>query len=42
MQPIRWKGSGDVPVLGRANAWMVVDADRAEWSAGEPMPVILL
>ena len=42
LHPVRWQGSGDLPVLARANAWMVVDAGRAEWSAGDPMPVILL
>ena len=42
LHPIRWKGSGDLPVLARANAWMMVDAARAEWSAGDHMPVILL
>lgn len=42
LHPVRWKGSGDLPALARANAWMVVDAGRAEWSTGDAMPVILL
>ena len=36
-----WSGSGDVPALARANAFLVADADRAEWKAGELMPVLM-
>jgi len=39
--PIRWQGSSDVASMCRANALMVVDADREEWQAGDWMPVIL-
>lgn len=39
---IPWKGSGDLPALARANAWMMVDPARAQWAAGDAMPVILL
>jgi molybdopterin molybdotransferase len=42
LTPVPWHGSGDVPALGRANAWMVVDPDREAWCQGDTMPVILL
>jgi len=41
LTPISWRGSSDVPALTRANAFLVADADRAEWKAGELMNVIL-
>jgi len=41
LTPAGWSGSGDVPALARANAFLVADADRAEWKAGEVMPVLL-
>ena len=41
LTPIGWSGSGDVPALTRANAFLVADAERAEWKAGELMPVLL-
>ena len=31
--PVAWHGSSDVPAMTRANAYMVVDADRASWQA---------
>jgi molybdopterin molybdotransferase len=39
--PVKWHGSGDVPALTRANAYMVVDADRAQWNRGEEIRVLL-
>ncbi len=39
--PVKWSGSGDVPALTRANAFLVAEADRAEWKAGELMRVLL-
>jgi len=39
--PIAWRGSSDVPVLTRANAFMVVDADRPDWQAGDWIRVLL-
>ncbi len=33
--PIPWQGSSDVPALSRANAFLVVSADQAEWRAGD-------
>ncbi|HTQ56524.1 MAG TPA: gephyrin-like molybdotransferase Glp [Bryobacteraceae bacterium] len=39
--PLAWRGSSDVPALTRANAFMVVDADRAEWPKGDWIRVLL-
>jgi molybdopterin molybdotransferase len=39
--PVPWHGSGDVPALTRANAFLVAEADRAEWSAGDLIRVLL-
>jgi molybdopterin molybdotransferase len=41
LTPIGWSGSGDVPALTRASAFLVADEDRAEWKAGEWMRVLL-
>ena len=35
-----WHGSGDVPALTRANAFLVAEADRAEWPAGDRIRVL--
>src|SRR5690349_12257582 len=37
LTPVKWSGSGDVPALTRANAFLVAEADRAEWKAGDLM-----
>lgn len=39
--PEFWHGSGDVAALARANAFLVADADRENWSAGEDIRVLL-
>jgi molybdopterin molybdotransferase len=39
--PLAWRGSSDVPALTRANAFMVVDADRPDWQAGDWIRVLL-
>jgi molybdopterin molybdotransferase len=39
--PIPWTGSSDVPALCRANAFLMADAEREEWKAGESIPVLL-
>jgi molybdopterin molybdotransferase len=39
--PVAWRGSSDVPALTRANAFMVVDADRQAWQAGDWIRVLL-
>jgi molybdopterin molybdotransferase len=38
--PVQWHGSGDIPALTRANAYLVVDPDRAEYPAGEMIRVL--
>jgi len=39
--PISWHGSGDVPSLTRANAYLVAESDRAEYPRGELIHVLL-
>ncbi len=38
--PVPWQGSGDVPSLCRANAFLIADADRAEYAAGDLIHVM--
>jgi molybdopterin molybdotransferase len=39
--PVAWHGSSDVPALARANAFMVVEADRPDWQQGDWIRVLL-
>jgi molybdopterin molybdotransferase len=39
--PLRWQGSGDVPAQARANAFLVTDAERENWAAGELIRVLM-
>ncbi|MBS1857908.1 MAG: molybdopterin molybdotransferase MoeA [Acidobacteria bacterium] len=39
--PIPWHGSGDIPALSRANAYLVADPDRGEYPSGELIRVLL-
>jgi molybdopterin molybdotransferase len=39
--PVEWHGSGDVPALTRANAYLVADPLRAEYPRGEFIRVLL-
>lgn len=39
--PESWQGSGDVAALARANAFLVVDADRESWKAGDDIRVLV-
>jgi molybdopterin molybdotransferase len=39
--PIPWQGSGDVPALARANAFLVTEPERENWSAGDWIRVLL-
>jgi molybdopterin molybdotransferase len=39
--PVEWHGSGDIPALARANAYLVADPDRAEYPRGESIRVLL-
>ncbi len=41
VSPVTWQGSGDVPALTRANAFLVTEPDRAEWKAGDLIRVLL-
>ncbi len=38
--PVPWHGSGDIPSLTRANAYLVADADRAAYASGEMIRVL--
>jgi molybdopterin molybdotransferase len=39
--PVHWSGSGDIPALTRANAFLVAEADRSDYAQGELIPVLL-
>jgi molybdopterin molybdotransferase len=39
--PLSWQGSGDVPALSRANAFVVTEAGREAWAAGDWIRVLL-
>jgi len=39
--PVEWHGSGDVPAMTRANAYLVADPARAEYPRGELIRVLL-
>ncbi|MBM3775026.1 MAG: molybdopterin molybdotransferase MoeA, partial [Acidobacteria bacterium] len=41
LTPVEWSGSSDVPALTRGNAFLVAEAGRAEWKAGEMMRVLI-
>ncbi len=38
--PVDWQGSGDVPALCRANAFLVADANQSEYGEGDLIPVL--
>ena len=38
--PAGWHGSGDIPAMVRANAWLVTDPDREHYDAGELVRVM--
>ena len=38
--PVEWQGSGDIPAITRANAYLVADPDRAEYPAGDWIRVL--
>jgi molybdopterin molybdotransferase len=37
---VTWQGSGDLAALARAEAFLVADADRAEWKEGDRIRVL--
>ena len=39
--PVAWHGSGDIPALTRANAFLVADPARAEYARGDLIQVLL-
>ena len=39
--PVEWHGSGDVPALTRANAYLVAEAGRPEYASGELIRVLM-
>ena len=39
--PLSWSGSGDVPALARANAFLVTEPEREAWAAGEMIRVLM-
>jgi molybdopterin molybdotransferase len=41
VEHVKWQGSGDVPALARANAFLVADPDRESWAAGDEIRVLL-
>jgi molybdopterin molybdotransferase len=38
--PVGWHGSGDIPSMARANAFLVADPERPEYPAGEWIRVL--
>jgi molybdopterin molybdotransferase len=41
VEPLGWQGSGDIPALARANAFLVAEADRESWTEGDDIRVLL-
>ena len=41
IEPVGWQGSGDIPALARANAFLVAEADRESWKEGDDIRVLL-
>jgi molybdopterin molybdotransferase len=39
--PVDWHGSGDVPALTRANAYLVAEPDHPEYARGELIRVLI-
>jgi molybdopterin molybdotransferase len=39
--PLEWQGSGDVPSLARANAFLVTEPGRESWASGDWIRVLL-
>jgi molybdopterin molybdotransferase len=38
--PVNWHGSGDIPALARANAYLVADPDRPEYARGDLIRIL--
>jgi molybdopterin molybdotransferase len=41
LAPVPWRGSSDVPAMARANAFLVAEAERESWNAGDLMRVLM-
>jgi molybdopterin molybdotransferase len=41
IEPLGWQGSGDIPAVARANAFLVADAERESWKEGDDIRVLL-
>jgi molybdopterin molybdotransferase len=41
VEPLGWQGSGDIPALARANAFLVAEPDRESWNKGDDIRVLL-
>jgi molybdopterin molybdotransferase len=41
VEPLGWQGSGDIPAIARANAFLVAEADRESWDQGDDIRVLL-
>jgi molybdopterin molybdotransferase len=39
--PVPWHGSSDIPALARSNAFLVADAARESWRAGDWIRVLM-
>ena len=40
VEPMAWAGSSDIAAMARANAYLVVEAERGEYAAGDWIQVI--
>ncbi len=40
LTPVPWRGSSDIPAIARANAFLVADAGRESWTAGDLIGVL--
>ncbi|MBV9770482.1 MAG: molybdopterin molybdotransferase MoeA [Bryobacterales bacterium] len=40
VMPLSWQGSGDIPSIARANAFLVTDPDRETWASGDWIRVL--
>jgi molybdopterin molybdotransferase len=41
LTPLAWRGSGDIPALARANAFLVARAEQEDWNAGDLIEVLV-
>ena len=41
VEHLPWQGSGDIPAIARANAFLVADSERESWEAGEDIRVLM-